>query len=379
MKLIVGMPWRLDWNFSGLAKRVKACFNSISDLGIEVDLICLGPKTRKERFSVSRIKVNTTHHKDPFSSLINSLAFSHEFAKRVIKEKNAIIQCFNTTSLFLGGKNYLFETANPTYSFALEAVKDEYPKTAKYHRFLNYYSTVAELEKLEYEGARTIIANSEIVKNNIRQCYDVEKERITVIPNGVLPEECNFDRSFNELSGMKIVIFPSSIHVMKGFRYLVEAMVNVRKEFPDTVLFVCGRIHPFEYDIFEPLIKRMRKKSGLVLLGFLPREKLFKYFHLADVCCIPLIFGTMSNAILEAVAHGLPIVTTKHSGFPEIDKVGIKVPPKDSKTIADAIIGLLSDQELRRKKSDSARKVIEKYYWNNLAEEFKDIYKKMLN
>lgn len=79
-------------------------------------------------------------------------------------------------------------------------------------------------------------------------------------------------------------------------------------------------------------------------------------------------------SILESVANGLPIVATPNTGFPEIDKVGIAVPPKDSEAIADAIIALLSDHELWRRKSERARKVIRRYYWERIAKEFVKVY-----
>ena len=53
---------------------------------------------------------------------------------------------------------------------------------------------VAELDRLEYENAKMIIANTEVVKENIVRYYDVDKSIIHVIPNGVFPKECNFDR-----------------------------------------------------------------------------------------------------------------------------------------------------------------------------------------
>lgn len=378
MEVTVGMPWRLDWDLSGFAKRVTAIFSAISDLGVDVTIYCLGPQKEGLKFKVKSLSVNSVSEDDVFSPLFNSLGFSHEFAKHANQDKNVFIHCFNTTSLFLSNKQYLFETANPTYAYAMDAVKDEYPKTEKYRRFLKYYSTVKEIERIEYEKATLIIASSEVVKNNILRYYEVDKDLIKVIPNGVTPEQCNFNRP-PKSKDMNIVLFPGTVHVMKGFHYLVDAMVKVRKELPNTILLVCGRLHPFESDIFESLIRRMRKKSGIALTGYLPQTKLHHYYHMADVCCIPLLFGTMSNALLESLAHGLPIVTTAHSGFPEIDKVGIEVTPKDSGAIAEAIITLISNPKMCKKKSENAQKIIKNYYWTDISKKFTEIYSSYQN
>lgn len=379
MKVVVGLPWKLEWDVSGLAKRVNGCFDAVSNLGVAIKLYCVEPIKKNRKFSVINVPVKTTPEIDVYSPLINSIAFSHEFAKRVTKEDYDVLHCTNTTSLFLTDRTHLFQTVNPTYAFALDVVKDEYPKTAKYERLLKYYASVAELEKIEYENAEVIIATSDVVKNNILRYYNVDKKKVVVIPNGVSPEECDFERPPIKQEGLKIVLFPGTMHIMKGFHYLVEAMAKVRKEFPGTILLVCGRIHPYEYEIFKTLIDRKRKESGIVLAGFLPREKLFRYYHLADVCCMPLLFGTMSIAILEAVAHGLPIITTSHSGFPEVDKVGVKIPSKDSEAIAEAILSLISNPKLCRSKSENAQKVMKNYLWPKIARKFLEVYETLQN
>jgi glycosyltransferase involved in cell wall biosynthesis len=377
MRVLVGMPWKLDWEISGFAKHIIECFKAISDLEIDVKLLCLGPSVKKSNFRVSHIQVKATPITDVFSPLVNSIAFSHEFSSSVTKESFDVLHCFNTTTFFLGDQKYVFQTANPTYAFALDAVRDEYPKIKRYQRLLKYYSAVAELERVEYEKADLIIAPSEVVKQNIRKYYQVERKKITVIPNGVSPDECNFDRPPRTSEGLKIVLYPGTMHIMKGFPYLVEAMRKVRQEFPETILLSCGNFHPYEYGFLKELIDQKRKESGIVLAGFVPREKLFKYYHEADVCCLPLLYGTMSMAILEAVAHGLPIITTSHSGFPDVEKVGIQIPSKNSDAIANAIITLLSDPNLLQKKSDNTQQVIKNYHWNTIAKAFTEVYQKI--
>ncbi|NVM55328.1 MAG: glycosyltransferase family 4 protein [Candidatus Helarchaeota archaeon] len=361
-----------------MSKHMVAYFNAISDIGVDVNLYCLGSENKKAKFSILKVPVKSILDGATFAPLFNSIAFSHEFAKLIDDEEYDILHCFNTTTLFLKERKYLFQTSNPTYAFALDAVKDEYPKTVKYQRLLKYYALVAELERLEYDQTDIIIANSDVVKENIVNYYGVDSSQIEIIPNGVRPEECNFNRPLQSTGKMKIVLFPSTIHVMKGFRYLVEAMAEIRKTFPETILIVCGRIHPFEYDMFKNLIERKRKESGIVLAGFMPREQLSKYYHMADVCVMPLLFGTMSTALLEAIAHGLPIVTTSHSGIPNVEDVGIKVPAKDSNAIADAIIKLLSNPNLWKKKSENTRRVIKNYLWSDIAKKSVEIYERLI-
>ncbi len=373
MKVFAGMPWRLDWAISGLARRVRGCFKAIAALGVEINLCCLGPELRENGFYTTTLPVGMASKGELFSPLINSLAFAYEFSKSVAREEFDVLHCFNTTSFFLTGKEHVFQTVNPTYGFIYEIMADEYPKTRKYQKLLGYYRSIAELEEIEYQKAERIVASSQLIKDNIIRYHNIEEDKIKVIPAGVSAEECNLERKPRQ-GDMKIVLFPGTMCMVKGFRYLVEAMQRVKKEFPSSVLIVAGRIKQNEKNLIGKLIDDMRARRSIVLAGFLPRKKLSTYYRMADVCCLPSLCEDMSTSILESVANGLPIVATPNTGFPEIDKVGIAVPPKDSEAIADAIIALLSDHELWRRKSERARKVIRKYYWERIAKEFVKVY-----
>ncbi len=72
MRVLVGMPWKLDWDISGFAKHVIASFKAIADLGVDVNLLCLGPSSKNPNFSISRVPVKTTPIIDVFSPLFSS-------------------------------------------------------------------------------------------------------------------------------------------------------------------------------------------------------------------------------------------------------------------------------------------------------------------
>lgn len=375
MKVIVGLPWRLDWETTGLARRIKECFQTLAGLDVSINLYCLGPSFKEKNLFVQSISSLKFPRDNMFSPLLNSLAFSFRFAEKVKRKRFDILHCFNTTSLFLSNKKYLFQTVNPTYAFISEILEEEYPKTGKFQRRINYCKTVANLEKIEYENAEQIIASSWLIKNNIVKYHKVDKNKIKVIPAGVQPNGSK-KRTITK-KDFKLIVFPGSISVMKGFKYLCEAMEIIRKSFPNIILLVAGKINQFEFEIFKDFIKKLKSKKILVLTGFVPREKLHTYFMMADVCCIPSLYDDMNISLLEALTYGLPVVATPNTGFSEISKVGIEVPPKNSEAIAKAIISLLSDEKLWIKKSREAKKVIKNYYWTEIAKKFLKTYKRL--
>ena len=83
---------------------------------------------------------------------------------------------------------------------------------------------------------------------------------------------------------------------------------------------------------------------------------------------------------MEAMAAGLPVITTKESGIPIIDHVdGIQLPFKNEKSIVDAIFELNDNIDLRKRLGENAaEKIINNYSWNMYSEQVKNLYSKLL-
>lgn len=382
MRVVVGLPWSLDWSFSGLRKQLVACFNAVHDAGVDLQVHALGgPRQPDEtRFPLEILPVRPTSHHTSYTPLLNSVAFAQRFARSLEGQDYDLLHCFNSTAFFLEREGYLYQTANPTYAYIMEVVSGEFPDTPKYRGFQRYFATVADLEREEYARAGAIVCLSEFIKQQIVHYHEVDPSRIEVIPNGVSPAE--FPDAAAPApppplaSKMKIVLFPGTIRVMKGFQYLVEAMEIVRKAIPEAALFVTGKFHPDELEMFHPLVQARREAAGIVLVGFLARDQFLALLRRAAVCCLPCLYGVMENALLEAIGHGIPIVATRASGIPHINRVGIEVPPKDPAAIAEALLTLLSDEKTWRVKQTNARACIKEFYWTNLAERFVRLYEK---
>ncbi len=87
----------------------------------------------------------------------------------------------------------------------------------------------------------------------------------------------------------------------------------------------------------------------------------------------------MSNAMLEAMASGLPIVTTRCEGLEElITENGIVVEQADAKSLAQAVKTLSADEKRLEKMQTAARKQAEKFTWSSVANQYIELYKKIL-
>lgn len=168
-----------------------------------------------------------------------------------------------------------------------------------------------ELERaLLSGGARRVIANSQMVKREATEFYGYPGEQIDVVPNGVPladfrpdPEARVLRRKILRLRDDEIaVLFVGSGWVRKGLRHAIDAVNSLGGNFR---LFVAGR-------------GRGRKVDGRAVQRLGAVRDLPALYAAADIFLLPTLYDPFSNACLEALATGLPVVTTRDNGFSEI-------------------------------------------------------------
>jgi UDP-glucose:(heptosyl)LPS alpha-1,3-glucosyltransferase len=164
---------------------------------------------------------------------------------------------------------------------------------------------------LAEHGARRVIANSEMVKNEIVDLYGYPAEEIDIVRNGVPLEEFRFDpevrvraRAWLQLKNSDIAaLFVGSGWERKGLRFAIDAVEACRDR--RTRLFIAGRGDHKPY-----------KSQRAHFLG--ESLDLRRVYAAADIFILPTIYDPFSNACLEALASGLPVITTRANGFSEI-------------------------------------------------------------
>jgi UDP-glucose:(heptosyl)LPS alpha-1,3-glucosyltransferase len=208
-------------------------------------------------------------------------------------------------------------------------------------------------------GAALVIANSEMVKNEIVDLYRYPADKIDIVRTGVPLEKFRFDAGFREQarSDLKLktdeiaLLFVGSGWERKGLRFAIEAFELCRDR--NLRLLVAGRGDARAY---KP--KRFFTQEPVRFLGEV--ADLTPIYAAADIFILPSIYDPFSNACLEALASGLPVVTTRDNGFSEIIKDGVHGSVVDLSnnvmTLRDAI-RFWSDETRR---SDAKSRIIER-------------------
>lgn len=172
----------------------------------------------------------------------------------------------------------------------------------------------------------------------------------------------------------KIVFFTGRLISHKGVRYLIKAAKDIKGE-----ILIAGEGPEKQYLL--SLINR-KKLKNVHFLGYLQQEELIEYYYRADVFVAPSVWDEpFGLTILEAMASRTPVIATRKGGIPSLVKDGqngILVPSRNSKKIAEACNKLLTDEELRKKMGENARKTIEeKFTWKIIAMKFHRLYGKI--
>lgn len=361
-------------------------FSKIS--GLEVELIT---SSIDNKYKLESIGGNIKIHKLPigkneinlhFQSQKDLLVYSWKayfFARKLIKNAQKNNRPHNLTHSFFtvpcGFLSMLFK-----FQFNLPCIislrGSDVPGYSD--RFVFLYKLITPLIKFIWRNADRVISNSEGLKRLAEKSKT--KKQIDIIYNGIdidhfKPEtENNFQDKF--------IITPGASRVTdrKGLNYLIEAVAILSKKYPRIYLKIMGDGNAREK--LEQLVKKMKLENKIEFLGRIPREETVKYYQEASLFVLPSLNEGMSNAMLEALAVGLPIISTNTGGASELvadGQNGFIVKFKDSQDIAEKIEKLILDEDLRKKMSVASRTLAEKMSWKNVAEKYFEEYKKIKN
>ena len=220
------------------------------------------------------------------------------------------------------------------------------------------YTLRAEAEMFDQPALRAVICNSRMVRDDIARRFGLVPDRLHVIHNGVDLESfhprlrAEEGRKLRAKTGVNdatpVMLFVGSGYERKGLPDLLRALAKMRRE--DAQLWVVGR------DKQETLMRKLAQTLGVdrrvMFLG--AQNDVRPFYGAADVFALPTIYDPLPNAVLEALACGLPVLTTTNCGAAELlDRdSGVVVAARDITAIATGLDDLCARAPAMR---DAAR------------------------
>jgi hypothetical protein len=217
--------------------------------------------------------------------------------------------------------------------------------------------------RAEWEICDLVLVNSEWSLEALVQ-QGVPREKIIVVPLAIDLAKGHVMQMVRADGNLK-VLWLGSVILRKGIQYLVEAARRLQGQNIEFLLAGPLGVSQTAVRLFPPNMK---------LLGRVTRDQLGEIYRQAQVFVLPTISDGFAITQLEAMAHGLPVVTTPNCGRVVTDGVdGYIVPARNSEALADALARLNDDRWLLRTMSHNAMLKIQKYDLPSNAQMIQDL------
>ena len=219
------------------------------------------------------------------------------------------------------------------------------------------------------------VALSEKIQKTITEYYKINPSKLPIVLNGADLSKCvdKTDYKFGELIKL--------IHVgrftdQKNHIEMLKAFEEVNKKYPNTVLQLVGDGENRE--IIENYIYQNSLQNAVELLGL--TENVFQYLNKADIFLLPSLYEGLPITLIEAMGCGLPCVTSKVGGIPDIiedGKNGIFCEPFCD-SIASKLIEFIENEQLRKTCGINAKETAKNFSAERMGAGYEKLYKQIL-
>jgi glycosyltransferase involved in cell wall biosynthesis len=225
-----------------------------------------------------------------------------------------------------------------------------------------------------------VITVSESSLDDIHHDHRVPLERMVVVPVGVDPDLFKPDDTVARKPG-QILTTASADVALKGLRYLLEAVAKLRTE-RDVNLVVIGRLK--DGGIAEATIERLGLTDAVTWVSGVPDERIVALYNESELAVVPSLYEGFSLPAIEAMATGIPLVSTTGGALPEVvgrhNETALLVEPGNSEALATMIAAALGDPALRERIGEAGRqRVIDQWSWRHTAERTVEQYRILLD
>jgi len=328
----------------------------------------------REEVPIYRISAFPSFLGSHYLGILNSLILFFTYHQKNIQIVHAhALTHFAVLSIFVGkilGKKGLLKIATEEdISKLMESTSLVHKFLIPFSRFTNYY-----------------IAISENIKKEIIR-MGVSETKIYSGFNGVdtalyQPVKLNKKKKIKKLLSIpnkKIVTFVGRLALRKGVDILIRAWGKVIQRFPDAYLLIVGSGEE------EKKLKKLAKELNLInnvrFVGEV--DNVVDYLHVTDIFSFPSRLEGAPNAVLEALACGLPVVATKIGGIVDIiyDEVnGILVHAESPDLLSQKLCNLLQDNKYRERLGQKAREsALSRFSFEVVSKGYLEFYRELIN
>jgi glycosyltransferase involved in cell wall biosynthesis len=400
------LTYRGNPNSGGQGVYVKHLSKALIDLGHEVDVLSgppyphLDPKVRLHKIpSLDLYNADHPFRPKKVSELANFLnmyeyltmcygKFPEPFtfgvrAYRYLQKSKMNYDIVHDNQCLAYGIGKIAQEIVPTIATIHHPMtfdKQEYLKAAKTEskkRRVKRWFTFIEMQKKVARQLSHIVTVSECSKIDIAKEFSINLSKFRVVPNGV-DNEYFYPVQNDSRPDNSIIVTNSSDTPIKGLKYLLEAVAQIRKK-QSVKLTVIGE--PKKDGSIVKLVAELGIGDIVHFAGRIKNEEFAGYYSNATIAVIPSLYEGFGLPAAEAMACGVPLISTSGGALPEVvGNAGLIVPVADADALAKEIIFLLNNPDQRKKMTQAGIKRVNSIFnWSVAAKEMVKIYRETIN
>jgi glycosyltransferase involved in cell wall biosynthesis len=245
------------------------------------------------------------------------------------------------------------------------------------------------LREIAQRSDRVVVMNH-FATELLHDIYQVPLAKITYIPHGI-PDLAFVDPNFYKdqfgAEGKVVLLTFGLLSPNKGIEYVINAMPEILKRYPDVVYVVLGATHPHVLShegetyrlMLQDLVHRQGLESHVVFYNqFVQLEELFRFLGAADIYITPYLNleQIVSGTLAYAVGTGKAVISTPYRHALELldEGRGVLVPFRDSAAIAQQVIELLANDSNRHAMRKRAYQLGRTMTWTRVAEKYLEVF-----
>lgn len=400
------LTYRGNPNCGGQGVYIKHLSKELSDLGHEVDVLSgppyprLDPKVCLQKIpSLDLYNAERPFHLSKVSSLINPLNM-YEFitmcAGRFPEPYTFGVRAYNylqrnrnkydivhDNQCLAYGIGKIAQKVVPTIATIHHPItvdRQEEFKSAtsrrKIRKIKRWYSFIG-MQKEVAQQLSHIVTVSECSKIDIAKEFSINESKFRVVHNGI-NKEFFYPVNNGSRPENSIIVTNSADTPLKGLRYLLEAVYLIRKMQPVN-LTVIGE--PKKDSTIRKLVTELGIGDIVHFTGRIRNEEFVDYYAKSTIAVVPSLYEGFGLPAAEAMACGVPLVSTSGGALPEVvGDVGIIVPPADAGALAREIIYLLNNPDQRKKMAQAGiERVDADFNWSKAAADMVAVYREAID
>ncbi len=245
------------------------------------------------------------------------------------------------------------------------------------------------IQRYSLKGVQAIITDSECSKNDLIRVAKIDEKKIFVVhlavgeKFGVISDQNYLTKTLTKYNLPKeFVLYVGDATWNKNVPGLIRAVQKI-----NVPLVMVGKqlankdfdqSNPWNKDLLE-ISKLIKDDKQIYNLGFVPDDDLISLYNLATVYAHPAFYEGFGLPVLEAMACGCPVITSKVSSLPEVaGEAAFYVNPKNIADISDGIRKLFSDRKLKEEFRNKGILQAQKFSWEKTVKQTVTVYKQVL-